>query len=190
MDALLGGTLQTSPLKLGQAIDSPSINASFDVQRNWFVQPHYTEQQQTTISLSKTYRTKAAVFIAYRVTNQKDIWGQNFQATQYPQQIPQSPQNFEFYPSYLAFTGKATQRQLLGSAVISPSAYFSFTLSAQRNKDFPQPIPGFYGQAPYQVTGDVRARLARHITVDLQRTYYFHFGTENWSPNFLITVGP
>ena len=35
---------------------------------------------------------------------------------------------------------------------------------------------------PYSITGEVRTRVAPHIFVDLQRTYYFNFGTLRWSP--------
>ncbi|HEV7180119.1 MAG TPA: hypothetical protein VGN11_09610, partial [Candidatus Baltobacteraceae bacterium] len=77
----------------------------------------------------------------------------------------------------------------------------------RQHRDFPVPVPGeftppptnvlgayiynsYLGQPPYDATGEVRVRIARHFNVDVQRTYYFNFGTQRWSPQFVVQVTP
>ena len=185
----VGLTLYTSSIKVAK---DTFFTGSFDAQRLWYSQPHYAEQQLTTLSLSRIYGRRLALYVAYRITNQGDIWGGNYQSVLYPVTIPfgTETQTGLAYPSYAAFTGKATQRAVVGSLAFTPNPNFALTLTMQRDKDFPQPIPGFYGIPPYTATGDVRVRLQKHLSVDFQRSYFFHFGTQNWSPQSLIQFGP
>ncbi len=60
----------------------------------------------------------------------------------------------------------------------------------KHNRDFPAPVPGIYGQAPYVFTGDLRVRVSRQILLDLTRQYFFNFAGERWAPQFSIQFSP
>jgi hypothetical protein len=79
------------------------------------------------------------------------------------------------------------------------------TLSFTHHDDFPAAYPGLFsppptnaigqytytnylGQPPWQLTAEVRARILPHLVLDVQRTYFFHFGDEIWSPSFVVQL--
>jgi hypothetical protein len=70
----------------------------------------------------------------------------------------------------------------------TPNAYFNYILTVRRNRDFPTPIPGLFGNAPWSVTNEIRFRIAKQILLDATRTDYFNFG--GYTPQFTLQFGP
>ena len=68
--------------------------------------------------------------------------------------------------------------------------FFTFSVQMSHYRDFPEPVPGIYGQPPYQLTLDLRVRLSRQVQLDLTRMDYFNFANERWSPGFGIQFSP
>jgi hypothetical protein len=84
----------------------------------------------------------------------------------------------------------ATSRGWTGGLVFTPSQYFTVNLQLSRFYDFPVPVPGYFGQPPWQFNADVRFRISRQVQVDLTRLYYFNFADQRWSPQFGIQFSP
>ncbi len=201
-----GLTFYSPSIKLGKSADPSKVlylNVIADKLRTWNSTPHYIDQTNTTLSLSKIFSPHLAAYAAYNVNNVEDIYSPALQAGQYPGIVPivgGVP-----YPGYASFHGQATFRTLSEGVSLTPTADFSFTLLARQHHDFPTPIASFsanpqtdvlgnqltayyLGQPPYDITGDVRLRVNPHLTIDLQRSYYFNFGNQRWSPQFIIQV--
>ena len=165
------------------------FNASFDKQRQWFSLPHYIDSNYLNTSISRTFGTHLALYGGYTVFNIGDYYGAK-QLQMYPPNTYVSPFDGNTYNGFAAFRGIATYRTLYASAVFAPNPDFTLNLLAKRNKDFPEPIPGVFGNPPYQIIGDLRVRVAAHATLDIQRTYNFNYPGQSWSPNFQIQVLP
>jgi len=180
----VGFTLYTSSLPL-DSNNSLHLNLILDKQRQWFSLPHSIDTTTTTVSLSKLYTRKLAFVGAYSVTQLGDYYGAR-QLEFYPAYVP------DFggisYPGFAAFRGFSTTRALAGSAVVTPNEYFNYAFTLRRNRDFPVPIPGLFGNAPWQMTNEVRFRIAKQILVDVTRTDYFNFG--GYAPQFNVQFGP
>ncbi|MDE2571902.1 MAG: hypothetical protein KGM44_05185 [bacterium] len=69
-------------------------------------------------------------------------------------------------------------------------------LSLQHNSDFVAPPTGLttpftlIPRPPYEAAVDLRIRISRYGTLDLQRSYFFNFEGEKWSPRFTISLLP
>jgi len=179
-----GLTLYTPSFKLGKNV---YLNAVFDKQRRWGP-PHYVDTESTTVSASRVFGRKAATYLAYYINNVSDIYGSGSQSLAYPPYVPivgGVP-----YPGFAAFQGKATYRTLTGSFSLTPSPNLAFTFFAQSHRDFPAPIPFFYGSPPYNATADLRVRINAHTTLDIQRSYYFNFANQTLSPQWTFQVLP
>lgn len=182
----LDGLFYSKPIKLGHDIN---FSFSFEKTRQWFSLPHYTDYAIGNASLSKTFGTKAAVYLGYTNNNIGDFWGPK-QRVYYPEATYVSPIDGVTYTGFKAFQGFATYRTVYASAVIAPNPNFTFNAILRKNTDFPAPIPGVLGNAPYQFFGDLRVRIAAHASIDISRSYNFQFGSQGWSPNFAIQVLP
>lgn len=180
-----GITLYTSSLPIDRT-RSLNFNLTFDKQRQWFSLPHYIDTQTTTASISKLYTRKLAFLGAYSVTQLGDYYGAR-QREFYPAFAPTAP-NGVVYPGYSAFRGFSTTRSVTGSAVFTPNQFFNYALTVRRGYDFPAPIPGVFGLAPWQITNEIRVRVAKQILMDITRTDYFNFGS--YSPSFNVQFGP
>jgi len=180
---LFGLTLYTPSFKLGH---DAFFNGIFDKQRTWGP-PHYVDTTHSTFSLSKLYGTHAVSYLQYDVRNVSDIYGRN-QLLAYPPYVPIV--NGSAYPGFAAFRGLATYRTLTGGFAFTPNPDFAFALFARKHTDFPASIPFYYGTPPYDISADLRVRVAPHTTLDISRTYYFNFANERWSPYFQIQVLP
>ncbi|HET9097514.1 MAG TPA: hypothetical protein VFN37_12685, partial [Candidatus Baltobacteraceae bacterium] len=140
-------------------------------------------------------------YVQYSVENLGDYYGAQ-QRLAYP---VTTVHNGVSNPGYAAFRGLATFRTLSLGTVYTNGPDFSFSVIARKHDDFPKPVPGFFdppqtdvfgryvytpyfGQPPYDITPDVRVRINPHMAIDVSRTYYFHFGGLNWSPNFVVQV--
>lgn len=200
----LGVTLYTPAFAIGQPYNSSKdfyLNAVFDKQRTWNSVPHYIDTTNTTVSLSRQLGPHVSSYVQYNVANTVDRYTNGVNA--YPGSVPVV--NGITYPGFAAFHGAATLRTLSLGAVYSNGGDFSFSLLVRKHTDFPAPIPqyfgfvptnvlgqslytGYFGQPPYDVTGDVRMRLSRNFVLDVQRSYYFNYANLRWSPQFVFQV--
>ncbi len=179
-----------------------AINASFDKQRQWNSAPHYIDTAQAKISVSKILDAHFLTYLDYSVQNVGDYYG-SLQSTIYPGFTPVV--NGIAFPGYEAFHGAATFRTLSLGLNYSNRGNFTFNLLARQHKDFPAPIPFFFqfaqpdvlgnstvqnylGQPPYDITADVRMRINPHMSIDIQRAYYFNYSNLRWSPQFVFQV--
>jgi len=180
----VGATLYTNSLPLDPP-HSLNLNLTFDKQRQWFSLPHFVDTTTTTASLSKTYTRKLAFLGAYSVTQLGDYYG-----ARQLEFYPPDPVVFDgiSYPGYQAFRGFSTTRSITGSAVVTPNQFFNYALTIRRGYDFPAPIPGLFGLAPWQITNEFRLRIAKQILMDVTRVDYFHFG--GYGPSFSVQFGP
>jgi hypothetical protein len=181
------------------------LNASYERTRQWYSTPHYVDSTLTRISISKVLGWHFTSFLGYSVYNVGDIYG-SLQALAYPPRVPVV--GGVKYPGYAAFRGLATWRTLSLGVNYFNSGNVSWWILGRAHDDFPKPIPNYFstppldnlgnpiqgefylGQPPYDVTADVRARVNAHMTIDLERAYYFHYGSRGWSPEFVIQVLP
>ena len=183
----LGATLFTAPIQLNQAL---SFTGSYDRQRYWYNLPHQTDQGDLRLSVGGAQeRRHLHYFIAYEIKTTDDYWG-NQQLAAYPAYPDTVVTPFGTFSGQAAFRGLATSRGYTSSLIYTPSAYFEFHATLARFYDAPAPVPGFYGQPPWQLATDVRIRVSRQILLDLTRDYYFNFADERWTPQLGIQVSP
>ncbi len=197
-----GLTLYTSQIKLGNQYNPYKtyyINGYFDKQSQHNSLPHHIESTTTLLSLSRQFSRSLNAYLTYGITNTGDY----YKVGGYPAYTPII--NGVPVTSFRSFRGVATQRTLTLGGSWNPSPEFQFNVIARKHDDFPIPYPGlfplpqtnvlgqylyanFLGQPPYDITGEVRAQLFPHAVLDVQRTYYFNFGTLRWSPSFIVQV--
>lgn len=209
---VLGFTIYASSIKLGDQ-DNPFktfyLNASFNDQEQWNSLPHRIRQQITSVSLSRQFARQVNSYLSYSVQNTGDYYLTGGYTTCDPFLIvsgtkepnPNCPNGLD------GFRGAATWHTLSLGVNYVPSPEFNFTVLARHHADFPPPAPNFYtqppvnvlgqpiyttylGQPPNDITGDVRFKLLPHILIDVARTYYFHYGNQNWSPQTIVQVLP
>ncbi len=202
----LGFQLYVPDFKFGSDTNVPTkyyaLNSSFDKQRQWNSTGHYIDTEQTKVSLSKILDAHFLAYLEYSVQNVGDYYGP-LQSIIYPGFTPVV--NGVAYPGYQAFHGLATFRTASFGLNYSNAGYFTFNLLARKHTDFPAPIPFFFsfaqpdilgnftvqnflGQPPYDVTAEVRMRINPHMSIDIQRAYYFNYSNLRWSPHFVIQV--
>jgi hypothetical protein len=201
----LGLTLFSPQVKIGGSdltIKNYYVNLSFSKSRQWNSIPHQIDGEDTVISLSKLLDTHWSSYLHYEVQNTADLYG-SLQSTIYPGFTPVV--NGVSYPGYQAFHGIATFRTLSFGLNYANAGNFTFNLLARKHNDFPAPIPFFFtfsqpnllgqysvqnylGQAPYDVTGEVRVRINPHMSLDIQRSYFFNYSGLRWSPSFYFQV--
>ena len=181
-----GITAYTPSVALDGEKRSLNLNATLDKQRQWFSLPHHIDTTTATVSISKLYTAKLAFVGAYSVSELGDYYGKR-QLEFYPPYTPVTPTGVP-YPGFQGFRGFATSRALTGSAVLTPNPYFNYAFTLRRGYDFPAPIPGVFGNPPWQMTNEIRFRIARHILVDAARVDYFNFG--GFQPAFNLQFGP
>ena len=201
---LFGFSVYTPSFKFGNrenAYRTFYFNGSFDKQRQWFSVPHHIESTNTSLSVSRTFSREVSSYASYSIANTGDY----YLSGGYQPYVPVI--NGTPVYSFGAFRGVATLRTATLSTTYSATPDLLATLTFRQHRDFPAPSPGLFappptnvlgqytystylGQPPYDLTGEVRARVAKHFIVDVQRTYYFHFGAQTWSPQFIVQVSP
>jgi hypothetical protein len=127
--------------------------------------------------------------LAYEIKTTDDYWGSQ-QLAAYPPYANVVTTPFGTFGGQDAFRGLATSRGYTASMIYTPTANFAIKEILSRFYDTPAPVPGLYGQPPWQLTTDVRFRLSRQILVDVTRAYYFNFANERWAPVLGVTVSP
>jgi hypothetical protein len=189
----VGFTTWTNPFRLTAHMpydQSAYFQVTYDRQRTIVSSfPRYQDQGTLTATLSKQNGRRGSTYLSYVVSNQVDYLGA-LQQQFYPPTIIQNPYDGRTYPGYAAFQGLATSRDLQFAYNFTPTPYFSFSIQGDRHKDFPEPIPFYYGTPPWAVTARTQFRLSPTINVTVQRSYYFNFGNMGWSPTFSVQVGP
>jgi hypothetical protein len=174
----------------------------FTKQRQWSSVPHYIDTADTILSLSRMFTNHWSSYLQYEVNNVGDYYGA-LQSAVYPGFTPVV--NGVSYPGYQAFRGLATFRTLsLGVNYLNGGDVSAYVL-VRAHDDFPKPIPFFFtfapedilgrrpvqnyiGQPPFDATADVRFRINPHMSLDIQRSYYFNYSNLRWSPNFVFQV--
>lgn len=201
----VGGTLTLEDIYLGNRdyrFKRYALSGSLQGQRTWYSVPHHVDSISAIASLGHEFSPVLDSFLSYGVVQTNDIYNAGQQAA-YPSYTPTI--GGEVVPSYAAFAGKATQRTLSLQVNYIPTPDFVAWLRVQHHRDFPIPVPGLFpqpptnvlgqyeyanylGTPPYDITGNVFFRISKHFSLDIERTYYFNFGTQKWSPSFLIQV--
>jgi hypothetical protein len=167
-----------------------NLQITYDRQRTLLSSfPRFQDQANTTSTLSRQFNRKNIAYLSYIISNQGDYLGDQ-QAAFYPSSVVNNPYDGKTYPGYAAFDGFATFRDLQFGYVFTPTPYFSLTLQADRHRDFPAPIPFFFGSPPYAITARTQFRINTRLSLTIQRSYYFNFGNMGWSPTFSVQAGP
>jgi len=186
-DHFVGGTLETSPIALPGHL---SFAAAYTREKHWFNVDHTQDFADSKMSVSGAReRQHVRYFLAYEVQNIGDYWG-NKQTDIYAPNADPLTTPFGTYTGQAAWRGLATNRAYTGSLVYTPTQWFELAVILSRHYDYPAPVPGAYGQPPWQFAGDVRVRVAKQILLDFSRQYYFNFADERWTPQFGIQVSP
>jgi hypothetical protein len=211
-NAILGFNLYATSIKIGDQYNPYKtiyLNANLNEQEEWNSLPHRIRNTTTNLSLSRQFARQVNSYFSYSVANTGDYYLHGG----YPQCSPTitingAPvSNFYCPTSLQSFRGVATLRTYTLGINYVPDPEFNASIIARHHDDFPIPVPGVFsqpptnvlgqplyasylGQPPNDITGDIRFRLLPHMLVDVARTYYFNFGTQRWSPNFIVQVLP
>jgi hypothetical protein len=198
---LVGFTASLPSVKIGDRNGSPYklfyVNASMNWQRQWYSVPHHVNTQNTTVSLSRQWSKFVNSYASMNILNTSDLYLRGGYAPSAPL-LDGTP-----YTPFESFRGAATLRTWTLSTSYSASPNLVATVAFAHHQDFPAAVPGLFsppplnaigqytysnylGQPPWQLYGELRARLLPHLTVDIQRTYFFHYGNEVWSPTFVV----
>jgi hypothetical protein len=183
----LGGSLYTAPISLPHGL---SLSTTYDRQRTWFNLPHEVDASDLLVAVGGARELQhLRYYVAYEVKTTDDYWGSQ-QLAAYPVNPDTVVTPFGSFGGQAAFRGFATSRGYTSSMIYTPTAYFNFKLTLARFYDTPAPVPGLYGQPPWQLAADVRVRISRQILLDLTRDYFFNFADERWTPQFGIQFSP
>ncbi len=183
----LGGSLYTPAINLTHAL---SFTASYDRQRTWYSQPHQLDNGDLRLTLSGVReRQHLRSFVAYEIKTTGDYWG-SAQLAAYTPNADTVVTPFGTFSGQAAFRGLATSRGYTSSVIYTPTQYFELNVMLSRFYDTPAPVPGLYGQPPWQLAADLRVRISRHVLLDLTRSYYYNFANERWTPQFGIQFSP
>jgi hypothetical protein len=183
----LGGSIYTAPITLPYGL---SLSTTYDRQRTWFNVPHEVDASDFLVAVGGARELQhLRYYVAYEVKTTDDYWGSQ-QLAAYPASPDTIVTPFGTFGGQAAFRGLATSRGYTSSLIYTPTAYFNFKLTLARFYDTPAPVPGLYGQPPWQLAADVRVRISRQILLDLSRAYYFNFADERWTPQFAIQFSP
>ena len=187
-----GFTIWANPQRLTKRAPfdrSVYLSMTYDRQRtNVTSFPRFQDQGTLTTTLNKLNGHKGSMYLSYIITQQGDFLGP-LQSVIYPSQVIDNPYTGQIYPGFAAFDGFATLRDLQYAYNFTPTPYFSFTFQADKHKDFPEPIPYWYGAAPWSISMRTQIRLSSVLSLQLARSYNFNFGGQGWS-GWTIQFGP
>jgi hypothetical protein len=201
-DHNLGYTVYLPGIKFGNTdytYKTYFFNASVSAGRTWYSVPHHVNTATTTVSVSRQFSRQVHTYLSYSVNDTSDVYNHGG----YSPFVP-TVNGTPVY-SFAAFRGASTLRTTTLGINYSTNPNLVATLTFDHHDDFPVPVPGLFplpplnnigqylytnylGQPPWDVTGDLRVRVLPHLVVDVQRTYYFHFGSQVWSPQFVVQL--
>jgi hypothetical protein len=206
-NTVLGFNLFTPSLKLNHP-DSPYqeyyFNASLSKQRQWNSLPHYIDNTNTTLTISRQPSRSLHLYAGYEIQN----IGDHYINGGYEQCI--GPGTTYCPDSFTSFRGVATLRTTSFGINDVPTPDFNFSLLVRHHEDFPIPVPGLFafpannilgqplyswwlGQPPYDATADVRFKILPHTLADISRTLYWYgnpYRAQYWQQNFVIQLLP
>jgi hypothetical protein len=215
-DAVVGFNLFASAVKFGN-LDNPYdtyyFNANLNEQEQWNSLPHRIRTTAINASISRQFARQINAFVGYSINNTGDYYLSGGYAPCSPFFVEGVPPKTYAVPnpncpeSLTAFRGVATLRTASLGINYVPNPEFNFSVLARHHDDFPIPVPNIFplpatnvlgqplysnylGQPPNDLTGDVRAKILPHLGIELTRTYYFNFGSQRWSPSFIVQVLP
>ena len=200
---VVGFTVSLPNIKIGNRDKSYALyylNASINSSRQWNSVPHHVNSQNSTVSLSRQFSKFVNSYLSYNIQNTSDLYLQGGYAPSAPLLPDGTP-----YTPFESFRGAATLRTATLGTTYSASPNLVTTLAFTHHDDFPAAFPGLFsppptnaigqytytnylGQPPWQLSAEVRARILPHLVLDVQRTYFFHFGDQIWSPSFVVQV--
>lgn len=94
------------------------------------------------------------------------------------------------YQSQTTSSPSALYRTSALSLTYDAPARAQIVLSLQHADDVFAPPYAAVVRAPYTASLDLRVRITRYGTLDLQRSYFFNFGGQTWSPRFTLSLLP
>jgi hypothetical protein len=200
---VVGFTLFLPNIKIGdreQPYKLYNLNTTLSSSRTWNTVPHRINSQITTTSLSRQFSRFVNSYFAYSIQNTSDLYLQGG----YQPSAPLLPDGTPYTP-FESFRGAATQRTTALGTTYSASPNLVATVVFLNHNDFPAPYPGLFappptnaigqytytnylGQPPWQLSGELRVRVLPHLVIDVQRTYFFHYGNQIWSPTFVVQL--
>ena len=191
----IGASFYTPPIRLGKEL---SLTALYDRQRTFFSLPHQVDHGDLRFTLAGARLPQhVRYYVAYEVKQTADYWGAQQLAAYPPGTAGCSGPSTDFcvnqfgtFSGQNAFRGLATSRGYTSSLIYTPTQFFELNLMLSRFYDTPAPVPGVYGQPPWQLAADMRVRISRQILLDVTRSYYFNFANERWTPQFGIQFSP
>ena len=182
----IGGSFYTNPIKVPGGL---FLSPSYDRQKTWFSEPHEVDLGDLRFTLSGAREQQhLRYYVAYEVKTTQDRWGAQQLAAYPPNDTVVTP--FGTYTGQAAFRGLATSHGYISSLIYTPTQFFEFNAMLSRYYDTPAPVPGAYGQPPWQLALDLRVRISRQVLLDLTRQYYFNFSNQRWTPQFGIQFSP
>jgi hypothetical protein len=193
----VGASFYTPPVNLPAGL---SLTALYDRQKTFYSVPHQVDNGDLRFTVAGAREHQhLRYFVAYEIKTIDDYWGAQ-QLAAYPAGTagcgpggaPGDVCTTEFgsFSGQNAFRGLATSRGYTSSLIYTPTPFFEFNVRLARFYDTPAPVPGLYGQPPWQLVGDLRVRVSRQILLNLSRAYYFNFANERWTPQFGIQFSP
>lgn len=187
----LGASFYTGPISLPAGL---SLTTLYDRQRMWFSLPHHVDAGDLRFTVAGARdKLRLRYYLAYEIKTIDDYWGDQ-QLAAYPSGTAGCgnvcTNEFGSFSGQDAFRGLATSRGYTSSLVYTPTQFFELATTLARFYDTPAPVPGIYGQPPWQLTLDMRIRLSRQVLLDLSRQYYFGFANERWTPTMGIQFSP
>ncbi len=188
----LNATLVTPRgIPLAKKPNAPTLTLIATKQLEWDpIDGVKVDTSSETASISRTYDLgRLNAYVAYTVAETAALAGAN-QDRYFPTQPDTFCGPYGCFSGIAAFHGLQTSRSYTLGFVYQPNAYFGFSVTGHRYYDTPAPVPGYFGQPPYQVLTDIHFRLARQVGLDLQRAYYFNFANLRWSPQTYIQFTP
>lgn len=206
-NTVLGFNLFTPSLKLNHP-DSPYqeyyFNASFTKQRQWNSLPHYIDNTNTSLTISRQFSRSVHTYLGYQIQN----IGDHYINGGYEQCV--GPGTTYCPNSFTSFRGVATLHTTSLGFNVVPAPDFNFSLLVRHHQDFPIPVPGLFafpqnnilgqplyswwlGEPPYDATAELRFKILPHTLADISRTLYWYgnpYRAQYWQQNFVIQLLP
>jgi len=177
--------------RLGKHADDPTLQLVGTKQLEWLSpESAIVDTSSVTGSISRAFdRQRMNAYAAYTVAETGVLAGAN-QLRYFPAAANDFCDQYGCFSGLAAFRGLSTSRGYTLGYVYQPNAYFGFSVTGHRYYDTPAPVPGYFGQPPYQLLFDAHFRVARQVGLDIQQAYYFNFANLRWAPQTYFQFTP
>ncbi len=172
------------------------LTAVYQVQRTWLSFPNIIDRDTLAVTDSRRL-SDSFILLASGVFD--SVWthdlGATFSSPNATTGLTPSPQSNDgianiagvgIYPQFLG----ATNRAYGLTAQFQPNNAFQLSASIQQNAYSPLQTPAHFGPPRYQISGDVRFKISKTMSLDIARSYFFNWGGLGWSPRFSLQVTP